>query len=255
MQLSHTFNANFANIFTIPKQIQTVCDWVIIHSLTLQLDLSLLRYYILLGYVIVVVSMATGIMSFNLFAGRRQNPAKNILSIGVTTYSMKEFCILKWFYFFDFTVFTHIIIGTARKIIPIIIPPIKIRYWKTKSCKKYIVNWCNNLQHNPYNSIVFDFCALPCWKIWCKVQWFYWWFCCTNLWRLSSTLKLTSSKAKMEFEPLPNFFVTFFTEIIIFRLFYIGYVFQSFYLEPAYSVVDNIVLPLTIAGDSDYACE
>lgn len=43
--------------------------------------------HILLGYVIVVVSMATGIMSFNLFAGRRQNPAKNILSIGVTTYS------------------------------------------------------------------------------------------------------------------------------------------------------------------------
>ena len=81
--------------------------------------------HILLGYVIVVVSMATGIMSFNLFAGRR------------------------------------------------------------KSCKKYIVNWCNNLQHNPYNSIVFDFCALPCWKIWCKVQWFYWWFCCTNLWRFS----------------------------------------------------------------------
>lgn len=29
----------------------------------------------------------------------------------------------------------------------------------------------------------------------------------------------------------------------------IGYVFQSFYLEPAYSVVDNIVLPLTIAGE------
>lgn len=28
----------------------------------------------------------------------------------------------------------------------------------------------------------------------------------------------------------------------------IGYVFQSFYLEPAYSVTDNIVLPLTIAG-------
>ncbi|MDE6565987.1 MAG: ABC transporter ATP-binding protein, partial [Clostridia bacterium] len=28
----------------------------------------------------------------------------------------------------------------------------------------------------------------------------------------------------------------------------IGFVFQSFYLEPAYSVTDNIVLPLTIAG-------
>lgn len=28
----------------------------------------------------------------------------------------------------------------------------------------------------------------------------------------------------------------------------IGYVFQAFYLEPAYSVTDNIVLPLTIAG-------
>lgn len=43
--------------------------------------------HILLGYVIVVISMATGIMSFNLFAGRRKNPAKNILSIAVTTYS------------------------------------------------------------------------------------------------------------------------------------------------------------------------
>lgn len=43
--------------------------------------------HILLGYVIVVVSMATGIMSFNLFAGRRKNPAKAILSIGVTAYS------------------------------------------------------------------------------------------------------------------------------------------------------------------------
>lgn len=29
----------------------------------------------------------------------------------------------------------------------------------------------------------------------------------------------------------------------------IGYVFQSFYLEPAYSVEDNVVLPLTIAGE------
>lgn len=29
----------------------------------------------------------------------------------------------------------------------------------------------------------------------------------------------------------------------------IGFVFQSFYLEPAYSVTDNIVLPLTIAGE------
>ena len=28
----------------------------------------------------------------------------------------------------------------------------------------------------------------------------------------------------------------------------IGFVFQSFYLEPAYSVTDNILLPLTIAG-------
>lgn len=28
----------------------------------------------------------------------------------------------------------------------------------------------------------------------------------------------------------------------------IGFVFQSFYLEPAYSVMDNVVLPLTIAG-------
>lgn len=28
----------------------------------------------------------------------------------------------------------------------------------------------------------------------------------------------------------------------------IGYVFQSFYLEPAYSVLDNVCLPLTIAG-------
>ena len=36
--------------------------------------------HILLGYVIVVVSMATGIMSFNLFAGRRQNPAKKPLA-------------------------------------------------------------------------------------------------------------------------------------------------------------------------------
>ena len=43
--------------------------------------------HILIGYVIVVISMAIGIMSFNLFAGRRQNPAKNILSIAVTTYS------------------------------------------------------------------------------------------------------------------------------------------------------------------------
>ena len=29
----------------------------------------------------------------------------------------------------------------------------------------------------------------------------------------------------------------------------IGFVFQSFYLEPAYSVTDNILLPLTIAGE------
>ena len=43
--------------------------------------------HILLGYVIVVVSMAVGIMSFNLFAGKRKNPAKAILSIAVTTYS------------------------------------------------------------------------------------------------------------------------------------------------------------------------
>lgn len=43
--------------------------------------------HILLGYVIVVISMAVGIMSFNLFAGRRKNPAKAILSIAVTTYS------------------------------------------------------------------------------------------------------------------------------------------------------------------------
>lgn len=43
--------------------------------------------HILLGYVIVVISMATGIMSFNLFAGRRENPWKTILSIAVTTYS------------------------------------------------------------------------------------------------------------------------------------------------------------------------
>lgn len=43
--------------------------------------------HILIGYVIVVISMTIGIMSFNIFAGRRQKPAKTILSIGVTTYS------------------------------------------------------------------------------------------------------------------------------------------------------------------------
>lgn len=42
---------------------------------------------ILLGYVIVVISMAVGIMSFNLFAGRRKKFAKTVLSIGVTSYS------------------------------------------------------------------------------------------------------------------------------------------------------------------------
>lgn len=43
--------------------------------------------HILLGYVIVVISMAVGIMSFNIFAGRRKKFAKAVLSIGVTTYS------------------------------------------------------------------------------------------------------------------------------------------------------------------------
>ncbi|MDE6967580.1 MAG: hypothetical protein K2P12_02885 [Clostridia bacterium] len=43
--------------------------------------------HILLGYVIVVISMACGIMSFNIFAGRRKKFAKVVLSIGVTTYS------------------------------------------------------------------------------------------------------------------------------------------------------------------------
>lgn len=43
--------------------------------------------HILIGYVIVVASMAIGIMSFNLFAARRKRPAKTILSLGITTYS------------------------------------------------------------------------------------------------------------------------------------------------------------------------
>ena len=38
-------------------------------------------------------------------------------------------------------------------------------------------------------------------------------------------------------------------QLCVYRNKNIGYVFQSFYLEPAYSVTDNIVLPLTIAGE------
>lgn len=38
-------------------------------------------------------------------------------------------------------------------------------------------------------------------------------------------------------------------QLCVYRNKNIGYVFQSFYLEPAYSVIDNIVLPLTIAGE------
>lgn len=43
--------------------------------------------HILYGYIIVVASMTIGIMSFNIFAGRRKGAAKVILSIGITTYS------------------------------------------------------------------------------------------------------------------------------------------------------------------------
>lgn len=38
-------------------------------------------------------------------------------------------------------------------------------------------------------------------------------------------------------------------QLCVYRNKNIGFVFQSFYLEPAYTVADNVVLPMTIAGE------